>query len=165
MISPAIPGAGVVLLAGADDAAVEALRPAWEILESFGVEVEAAVISDGAADRSRFERRSAVIVASPDSTLPAAVASATELPVIRVPTEGGDRRGLALLNDDHGHLPAGIGTGVFATMAIGVAGAKNAALFVISTLALRDERLRVALAGYRARQTDAVLSQPPLEPS
>ena len=47
-------------------------------------------------------------------------------------------------------------------MAIGEAGAKNAALFVISMLAGGDERLRAAWAEFRTRQTDAVLQHPPL---
>ena len=85
-----------------------------------------------------------------------------EVPVIRVPTQAGDPNGLGLLYDRGGNLPAGPTDGVFATMAIGEAGAKNAALFVVSVLATRDARLRAAWAEFRTRQTDAVLRNPPL---
>ena len=160
--SPATRRAEVVLLAGLDAAAVDVLRPAAELLESFGVEVEMVVISED-VEAGRFDGGCAVIVASSDGVLPAAVSSATELPVIRVPVQSGDHRGLGLLSDGHANPPAGTGIGIFATMAIGAAGAKNAALFVVSTLALQDERLRAAYADYRARQTDAVLNHLPLE--
>ena len=54
--------------------------------------------------------------------------------------------------------------GSFATTAIGEAGAKNAALFVVSALATRQEWLREAWADFRTRQTEAVLGHPALEP-
>ncbi len=163
MAFPANSSAATVLLAGPDAAAVESLRPAAELLESFGVGTGTAVVAVGPLETSGFEGRCAGIVASPDGALPAAIASATAAPVIRVPVEGAHRSGLALLDDGHDQLPGGDATGAFATMAIGAAGAKNAALFVVAALALRDERLRAAYADYRARQTAAVLHHPPLE--
>jgi 5-(carboxyamino)imidazole ribonucleotide mutase len=47
-------------------------------------------------------------------------------------------------------MPAGIPVG---TLAIGSAGAKNAALLAASILALSDEKIRVALQGFREKQT------------
>ena len=148
----------VVLLTGGDTEAVEALRPAAELLESFGVAIRTALVSAATS----LDGLSAIIVAAPDASLAAALADETEIPVIRVPTETADRRGLALLRDGSDNLPAGSDEGVFATMAIGAAGAKNAALFVVSILALDDERLRAAYADFRARQTRDVLAHPPL---
>ena len=104
----------------------------------------------------------AVIVAAPDAVLATRLAARAETPVIRVPTETADRRGLDLLNDGADNLPAGTPEGVFATVAVGEAGAKNAALFVVSILALDDQLLRAAYADYRARQTGDVLAQLPL---
>jgi 5-(carboxyamino)imidazole ribonucleotide mutase len=52
-------------------------------------------------------------------------------------------------------MPAGVPV---ATLAIGTAGAKNAALLAVSILALRDEKLRAALERFRREQTEKVLS-------
>jgi 5-(carboxyamino)imidazole ribonucleotide mutase len=54
-------------------------------------------------------------------------------------------------------MPAGIPVG---TLAIGRAGAVNAALLATAILALHDDGLATALEGYRARQTQAVLDHP-----
>ena len=89
------------------------------------------------------------------------MADALPLPVIRVPVSGGAESGLALLQTAAGDLPATEKQGVsFATVAIGPAGAKNAALFVVSVLALEDDRLRQAWETFRATQTAAVLALP-----
>ncbi|MEP6956274.1 MAG: AIR carboxylase family protein, partial [Chthoniobacterales bacterium] len=53
-------------------------------------------------------------------------------------------------------MPAGIPVG---TLAIGVAGAKNAALLAASIIGLSDARVRSKLEEFRRRQTDAVLAQ------
>ena len=47
-----------------------------------------------------------------------------------------------------------------ATLAIGVAGATNAALLAASILAIEDVRIRTAVDAFRAAQTDKVLAQP-----
>ena len=105
-----------------------------------------------------------IIAASGDARLPAALAERTGLPVIRVPVPEDGRDGLALVCDDGGNLPAGHGEEqTFATVAIGAAGAKNAALFAVAALALTDDRLREAWQNFRARQTEAVLQHPPLQ--
>ena len=93
--------------------------------------------------------------------MPGALAASTAVPVIRVPVAGRGRNALELLVDDGGNLPAAPDDhAAFATMAIGEAGAKNAALFVVATLALEDARLHAAWAEYRAQQTGSVLRQP-----
>lgn len=146
-----------VLLAAADAAGREALRVTREVLESFGIACSEAE-SVGTADLAGVR---AVIVASADAGLPGEFAAATERPVVRVPVAGDGRVGVTLL-----HNPATndllAADAPFATVAIGEAGAKNAALFVVSVLALDDPRLRAEWAAFRQRQTDAVLAAPPL---
>jgi 5-(carboxyamino)imidazole ribonucleotide mutase len=53
-------------------------------------------------------------------------------------------------------MPGGIPVG---TLAIGPAGAKNAALLAASIIALQDETIRKNLEAFRKKQTDAVLAQ------
>lgn len=144
----------------------DALAPAAETLRGFGFSAVDTPIGRDAAGWQALAREQAwraVIVASPDGTLPAALASALAVPVIRVPTAAdASRGGLALLQNAEGDLPAAREEGAaFATVAIGPAGAKNAALFVVAVLALEDAPLRAAWEAYRQAQTDAVLRLPP----
>jgi len=86
--------------------------------------------------------------------LPGMVASETTLPVIGVPIQSRALQGLdSLLSIVQ--MPGGIPV---ATMAIGTAGAKNAALFAARILALEDEALRGRLKQFINDQTDAVLA-------
>jgi 5-(carboxyamino)imidazole ribonucleotide mutase len=88
--------------------------------------------------------------------LPGMVASMTPLPVLGVPIQSQALQGLdSLLSIVQ--MPAGVPVG---TLAIGRAGALNAALLAAAILALQDERLAEALAGWRARQTAAVAERP-----
>ncbi len=88
--------------------------------------------------------------------LPGMVASMTPLPVLGVPIQSQALQGLdSLLSIVQ--MPAGVPVG---TLAIGRAGAVNAALLAAAILALQDERLAVALADWRARQTAAVAERP-----
>ncbi len=156
--SPANP---VVLLVAPDAAAWEVLRAAGELLDQFELTWERG--SSAGPDPSEVGRRcetwKAVIVASPDAGAPANWSRQTKLLTIRVPVESGDRTGLALLDDGSGQMPAGSDDSVFATMAIGTAGAKNAALFVVAALALRDEIVRAKWLAFRQRQTASVLAE------
>jgi phosphoribosylaminoimidazole carboxylase PurE protein len=82
-------------------------------------------------------------------------AAHTILPVIGVPLEGGVAGGLdALLSTVQ--MPGGIPV---ATMAVGVAGAKNAALFAIEILALEDGDVRKKLKAYRDKMRKTVLEK------
>ena len=88
--------------------------------------------------------------------LPGMVASMTPLPVLGVPIQSQALQGLdSLLSIVQ--MPAGVPVG---TLAIGRAGAVNAALLAAAVLALQDERLAAALAAWRARQTAAVAERP-----
>jgi 5-(carboxyamino)imidazole ribonucleotide mutase len=83
-------------------------------------------------------------------------ASMTELPVLGVPIESKSLKGMdSLLSIVQ--MPAGIPVG---TLAIGKAGAINAALLAAAMLATSDETLAARLADWRAKQTDAVPEAP-----
>ena len=88
--------------------------------------------------------------------LPGMAASLTELPVFGVPVESKALSGVDSLYSIV-QMPAGIPVG---TLAIGKAGAINAALLAASVLALHDDALATRLAAYRKAQTDAVNERP-----
>ena len=104
------------------------------------------------------ERGIRVIVAGAGGAahLPGMCAAWTTLPVLGVPIEGQALRGLdSLLSIVQ--MPAGVPVG---TLAIGRAGAVNAALLAASILALSDVALRARLEAWRALQTAAVPETP-----
>jgi 5-(carboxyamino)imidazole ribonucleotide mutase len=138
------------------------MRHAVELLRQFTVPVEARVVSahrtpDLLAD---FAKRAAdrgiqVILAGAGGAahLPGMLAAHTHLPVLGVPVESRALKGIdSLLSIVQ--MPAGIPV---PTLAIGEAGAKNAALSAISILALSDDSLRRRLIDFRMRQTDEVM--------
>jgi 5-(carboxyamino)imidazole ribonucleotide mutase len=88
--------------------------------------------------------------------LPGMTASLTMLPVFGVPIETHALSGLDSLYSIV-QMPAGVPVG---TLAIGKAGAINAALLAASVLALGDTALAARLAEWRARQTEAVDERP-----
>jgi 5-(carboxyamino)imidazole ribonucleotide mutase len=88
--------------------------------------------------------------------LPGMTASLTELPVFGVPIESKAMSGVDSLYSIV-QMPAGIPVG---TLAIGKAGAVNAALLAASVLALNDTALAQRLAAWRKAQTDAVAEMP-----
>ncbi len=88
--------------------------------------------------------------------LPGMTASLTELPVFGVPIESKALSGIDSLYSIV-QMPAGVPVG---TLAIGKAGAINAALLAASVLALNDPALASRLAAWRKRQTDAVAERP-----
>ncbi len=92
--------------------------------------------------------------------LPGMTASMTPLPVFGVPVESHALKGMdSLLSIVQ--MPGGVPVG---TLAIGKAGAINAALLAGSVLALMDESVAGALDAWRARQTDAVAETPTDDP-
>jgi 5-(carboxyamino)imidazole ribonucleotide mutase len=88
--------------------------------------------------------------------LPGMTASMTELPVLGVPVES---KALAGVDSLHSivQMPAGIPVG---TLAIGKAGAINAALLAAAVLALNDEGLAARLAAWRKAQTESIADRP-----
>ena len=131
------------------------LEDARALLTEFGVEYEfRAVSAHRNPDATREfattarDRGVEVIIAAAGMAahLPGVVASLTTLPVIGVPLPGSELRGLDSLYAIV-QMPAGVPV---ACMAVGSHGARNAALFAVQILSLKDERLREAFAGYKA---------------
>lgn len=84
------------------------------------------------------------------------VAGQTTLPVLGVPIESPSLRGLdSLLSTVQ--MPAGIPVG---TLAIGRAGAVNAAMFAAAILGITDNAAREAIVAYRKEKADAILANP-----
>ena len=154
-----------VALVAADVAGLAVLNPAREILDGFGVPwLEAVVVDDGRMPSYENELR-AIIVASTDAALPVALSAGFRGPVVRVPVPASaHERTRPLVDPATENLPApAAGAEAFATMAIGEAGAKNAALFVVCVAGLTDARLWAEWLAFRQRQTDAVLGHAPLD--
>ncbi|WGM37457.1 5-(carboxyamino)imidazole ribonucleotide mutase [Caulobacter sp. NIBR1757] len=137
------------------------MKHAADSLDALGVAYEAKVVSaHRTPDRLYAFAKGAraaghkVIIAGAGGAahLPGMTASMTDLPVLGVPVESKLQNGLdSLLSIVQ--MPGGIPV---ATLAVGVAGAKNAGLLAAQILGLSDPALAQRLADYRARQTDAV---------
>jgi 5-(carboxyamino)imidazole ribonucleotide mutase len=143
----------------------ETMRYAAETLAALGVACEKRIISaHRTPDRLFGFARGAkaagfkVIIAGAGGAahLPGMTASLTELPVFGVPVESKALSGVDSLYSIV-QMPAGIPVG---TLAIGKAGAINAALLAASVLALSDSALAARLAAWRKQQTEAVSERP-----
>ncbi len=144
------------------------LRHAAETLEQLGVAHERRIVSahrtpDRLAEYARTARARGlrVIIAGAGGAahLPGMCAAWTPLPVLGVPMESHALKGMdSLLSIVQ--MPAGIPV---ATLAIGRAGAVNAALLAAAILALDDAALATRLDAYRRAQTEAV-AQEPIDP-
>jgi 5-(carboxyamino)imidazole ribonucleotide mutase len=140
----------------------ETLRYATETLEKLGVPFETRVVSAHRTPDQLFEYASTaeqrgleVIIAGAGGAahLPGMTASKTAVPVLGVPVESAILRGVdSLLSIVQ--MPAGIPVG---TLAIGKAGAVNAALLATAMLANKHTRFRESLRRYRTEQTEAML--------
>ena len=141
----------------------ETMKNAADILKEFGVAHESKVVSAHRTPDLLFEfaksaesRGVEVIIAGAGGAahLPGMCASQTVLPVLGVPVQSKALSGMdSLLSIVQ--MPAGIPVG---TLAIGTAGAKNAALFAISILANSRPELRTKLHEFREKQTQTVLN-------
>ncbi len=140
----------------------DTMRNAVEMLSSLGIQSETEIVSAHRTPQrmAEFARDAAargikVIIAGAGGAahLPGMVAAHTWLPVLGVPIESRVLRGVdSLLSIVQ--MPAGIPVG---TLAIGEAGAKNAALLAASILALEDADIRAKLQAFRERQSAEVL--------
>lgn len=143
----------------------DTLRHAAEFLEQLGVPHETQVVSAHRTPdllfnyaESAIDRGLEVIIAGAGGAahLPGMVAAKTSLPVLGIPVQSKALNGMdSLLSIVQ--MPAGIPVG---TLAIGVAGAKNAALLATSILANKYPQHRQALEQFRQQQTDTVLKNP-----
>lgn len=143
----------------------DTLKPAAEMLERLGIVHEVRVVSAHRTPDLLFEYASGararglqVLIAGAGGAahLPGMTAAKTTLPVLGVPVQSRALNGIDSLLSI-AQMPAGIPVG---TLAIGAAGATNAALLAASILSLHDERVRNALDVFRQTQTDKVLSHP-----
>ena len=141
------------------------MRHAAEVLDSLGVGYESLIVSAHRTpqrlyDFARGARETGykVIIAGAGGAahLPGMTASMTTLPVLGVPVESRALSGVDSLYSIV-QMPAGVPVG---TLAIGKAGAVNAALLAASILATSDADLAVRLADWRARQTESVAFEP-----
>lgn len=140
----------------------ETMKHADDILNEFGVAHECRVVSAHRTPQwlaeyaSTAESRGLKIIiagAGGAAHLPGMAAAQTILPVLGVPVESTTMKGIDSLYSIV-QMPGGIPVG---TLAIGKAGAKNAALLAIAMLANNDAELREKLRKYRDAQTASVL--------
>jgi 5-(carboxyamino)imidazole ribonucleotide mutase len=143
----------------------ETMRHAAETLDALGVPHESKIVSAHRTPRRLYdyahgakERGLRAIIAGAGGAahLPGMAASMTELPVLGVPVESQALKGMdSLLSIVQ--MPAGVPVG---TLAIGRAGAVNAALLAAAMLATTDQGLARRLAEWRSKQTEAVPEKP-----
>jgi len=158
LMSQAAPLVGVIMGSKSD---WDTMRHAAATLAEFGVPHECRVVSahrtpDAMAEyaRSAADRGLEVIIAGAGGAahLPGMAAAYSTLPVLGVPVQSKALSGLdSLLSIVQ--MPAGIPVG---TMAIGEAGARNAALFAVAILANHRPELRSSLEGYRKQRAEQV---------
>ncbi len=143
----------------------ETMRNATETLEKLGIPYEAKIVSahrtpDRLVEYAKTakERGLKVVIAGAGGAahLPGMTAAMTPLPVFGVPVESRALKGQDSLLSI-AQMPGGVPVG---TLAIGKAGAINAALLAGSVIALMDEKVAEALDAFRTAQTSAVGLEP-----
>lgn len=154
------PLVGVIMGSGSD---WETMRHAAECLDELGIACETRVISAHRTPDLLFEyctsarqRGLEVIIAGAGGAahLPGMAAAKTSLPVLGVPIQSKTLNGLDSLLSI-AQMPGGVPVG---TLAIGTAGAVNAALLAAAILANRHADVLSALEAFRNRQTETVLA-------
>lgn len=143
----------------------DTMRHAADTLETLGIPYEVEVVSAHRTPDKLFQyaenaarRALEVIIAGAGGAahLPGMTAAKTVLPVLGVPVQSKTLQGLdSLLSIVQ--MPAGIPVG---TLAIGRAGAVNAALLAAAILGNKYPEIREALEAYRRKQSQAVLEKP-----
>jgi 5-(carboxyamino)imidazole ribonucleotide mutase len=134
------------------------------MLDRFSIPYEKQIVSAHRTPKKLYtyattarERGIQIIIAGAGGAahLPGMAAALTSLPVLGVPVESRTLKGLDSLLSI-AQMPAGIPVG---TLAIGKAGAINAALLAISILSLNNKALALKLTEFRKKQTESVLRQ------
>jgi len=143
----------------------QTMRHAAETLDRLGVPYETRIVSAHRTPKRLYDYASgargrglkAVIAGAGGAAhLPGMTAAITPLPVLGVPVESKALSGLDSLLSI-AQMPGGVPVG---TLAIGRAGAINAALLAAAILALGDPEIAAALDRFRGEQTDAVAEAP-----
>ena len=141
-----------------------------EILDTLKIKYESRIVSAHRTPDRLFEyaksarkRGLKVIIAGAGGAahLPGMTASMTSLPVLGVPVESRALKGLDSLLSI-AQMPAGIPVG---TLAIGTAGAKNAALLAAAIISTSDEKVATRLDQFRNKQTQSIAIKPKKNPS
>lgn len=141
------------------------MKNTCDILDEFGINYETKIVSAHRTPKRLYEFCESaqkdgikIIIAGAGGAahLPGMVAAMTPLPVLGVPVESRTLKGLDSLLSI-AQMPYGIPVG---SLAIGEAGAKNAALLAASILSLSDESLAKKLKKFRQKQTAAVKLKP-----
>jgi 5-(carboxyamino)imidazole ribonucleotide mutase len=156
------PAVGIIMGSQSD---WQTMRKAAETLAALGIAYETRIVSAHRTPKRLYAyaesargRGLKVIIAGAGGAahLPGMTASMTVLPVFGVPIESKALKGMdSLLSIVQ--MPAGIPVG---TLAIGEAGAVNAALLAASVLALADKKVASALETWRKARTEAVAEAP-----
>lgn len=142
----------------------ETMQHAVELLNRFEVPNEHRIVSAHRTPElmADFAREAAgrgvrIIIAGAGGAahLPGMIAAHTWLPVLGVPVESKALKGIDSLLSI-AQMPAGVAVG---TLAIGIPGAKNAALLAASIIGLTNDSVRAKVEEFRKAQTDAVLAQ------
>lgn len=142
----------------------DTMRHATEVLDELGIAYAVQVVSAHRTPDLLFEyagsaveRGLKVIIAGAGGAahLPGMAAAKTRLPVLGVPVRSKALSGMDSLLSI-AQMPAGVPVG---TLAIGKAGAVNAALLAAAILATADDGIAAALDAYRRRQTEDVLAR------
>jgi 5-(carboxyamino)imidazole ribonucleotide mutase len=161
-MSGAQPPIGIIMGSQSD---WETMRHAAETLDKLGVLHERRIVSAHRTPKrlvtyaeSARQRGLKVIIAGAGGAahLPGMVAAMTPLPVLGVPIESAALKGMDSLLSI-AQMPGGVPVG---TLAIGKAGAINAALLAAAILALNDAAIAASLDRWRREQTDAVAERP-----
>jgi 5-(carboxyamino)imidazole ribonucleotide mutase len=161
MPNKSVPLVGVIMGSKSD---WETLRCSAEVLEQFGVPHECQIVSAHRTPlwmseyaQTAEQRGLEVVIAGAGGAahLPGMVAALTVLPVLGVPVESRSLKGLdSLLSIVQ--MPGGVPVG---TLAIGTAGAKNAALLAVRILAASRPELREKLRAYHLEQAEQVRNE------
>ena len=161
-VPPPAPVVGIIMGSRSDWAT---MRGAADTLDALGVAHEARIVSAHRTPERLYDyakgaagRGIKVVIAGAGGAahLPGMAAALTPLPVLGVPVRSRTMDGLDSLLSI-AQMPAGVPVG---TLAIGEAGAVNAALLAAAILALSDADLGVRLAAWRAAQTANVAETP-----
>ena len=143
----------------------ETMQDTCEILDEFKIPYETKIVSAhrtpnrlfNYAKKAKLNGVSVIIAGAGGAAhLPGMIASLTTLPVLGVPIESKSLKGIDSLLSIL-QMPAGVPVG---TLAIGSAGAKNAALLAVSILSNKNPQISKKLENWRQKQTKSVALSP-----